>query len=56
MTEADFAIITRIAEAFKRLPDGRREYLLGFAEGVLHATAEKEKQDASDKAQREMSA
>lgn len=56
MSEKEKAIVQRIAEAFKRMPDGRREYLLGFAEGVLHATSEKEQQESNDNAEREVSA
>lgn len=56
LSEKEKAIIKRIAEAFKRMPDGRREYLLGFAEGVLHATSEREQQEPNDSAEREVSA
>lgn len=56
LSEKEKAIVQRIAEAFKRMPDGRREYLLGFAEGVLHATSEKEQQESNDNAEREVSA
>lgn len=29
--------IRTLAEAFQALPDGKKEYLLGFAEGVIAA-------------------
>ena len=48
MSDAEKIVVQKIAEAFKRLPDGRREYLLGFAEGVIHATAATEPQESAN--------
>lgn len=48
MSEKEKAIAERLAEAFEALPESKREYLLGYADGVAgtQPKQEEEKQDA----------
>lgn len=34
MSEKEKTVAAKLAEAFEALPDNKKEYLLGFAEGV----------------------
>ena len=36
--------VQTLAEAFEALPDGKKEYLLGFAEGVIAARGQEDDQ------------
>lgn len=37
MSGREKTVCKTLAEAFEALPDGKKEYLLGFAEGVIAA-------------------
>lgn len=37
MSEREKTSVQTLAEAFEALPDGKKEYLIGFAEGVIAA-------------------
>ena len=39
MSEKDKAVAQRLAEAFESLPESKKEYLLGYADGVAGAKA-----------------
>lgn len=35
MSAEEKNVVSRITEAFSRLPEGKREFVLGWAEGVI---------------------
>lgn len=37
MENSKLAVVLALAEAFEVLPDNKKEYLLGFAEGIIAA-------------------
>lgn len=45
--------VQTLAEAFEALPDGKKEYLLGFAEGVIAARGPDDEQ-GQDRAGKEI--
>ena len=47
MSEKEKQIVESPAEALKVLPEAKRERLLGFAEGMAAATADKQTQKAA---------
>ena len=53
MSGREKTVCKTLAEAFEALPDGKKEYLLGFAEGVIAARGPEEDQ-GQDKAGKEI--
>ncbi|HJB61635.1 MAG TPA: hypothetical protein IAA38_08250 [Candidatus Ruminococcus gallistercoris] len=47
MSQKEIEIVKNIAECLGNLPDDKKEYLLGYAEGVA-AMAERHKQEEQD--------
>lgn len=45
MSEKEKQLAEKLATACEQLPDGKREFLLGFAEGVAAMTERKEAPD-----------
>lgn len=50
MNEHDREIIRLLGEAVGKLPDDKREYLLGYAEGVIAAAGRRQKDQANSRA------
>lgn len=46
--------IQTLAEAFESLPDGKKEYLIGFAEGVIAARGPEDGQGKEEEADKEI--
>ena len=53
MEKSKIAVVLALAEAFEALPDNKKEYLLGFAEGVIAARGPEDDQ-GQDKADKEI--
>lgn len=49
MSEQEKKIGEKLASAFDKLPDGKKEFLLGYAEGVAAMAESKNPQDDEDK-------
>lgn len=47
MSEKEKKAAENIAEAMKKLPDAKREYLIGFAEGVAAMSEAKREESAT---------
>ena len=45
MKSKDRDAVKTISEAFQALPDDKKEYLIGYAEGVAAAKKQEEKED-----------
>ena len=56
MTEKKQTGIRTLAEAFQALPDGKKEFLLGYAEGVIAARGPRAEPGEDPKAEDERSA
>ena len=51
MSEKGKAIAKKLAEAIESLPESKREYFMGYAEGVADAQVKPKENDSTDSAQ-----
>lgn len=54
MSQEEKKIAKKLAEAFKVLPDAKKEYLIGFAEGVASVSDSKNSDENLDRATRQI--
>lgn len=54
MSNKEKTVCKTLAEAFEALPDGKKEYLIGFAEGVIAARGPEDGQGKEEEADKEI--
>lgn len=48
MSEREKQIAEKLAEAYEQLPEGKKEYLMGYAEGVAAMAAKQDEERAEN--------